>query len=163
MCLDAGSLGKIGGGDQVPVELNSRTSYLSIFITHFFNLPTQNLAILRKLYVDQELSATQIEEISDYNWPKTTIIEVLKKNSITRKRLPSRIKFGEKFISGKCIPHKKEQKVIQKILQLRRKAMSFRAIADYLNQKGIPSKLGMNWNKTTIADIVSREEKSCKP
>jgi hypothetical protein len=86
------------------------------------------------------------------------ITDALKQNKMTRERLPSRLKFGEKLVGGKRVPHKEEQKVIQKILSLRKDKMSFRAIANFLNEKKIPSKLGGQWNKTTVADIVNREQ-----
>tara|TARA_B100001248_G_scaffold262110_1_gene256144 strand:+ start:4309 stop:4458 length:150 start_codon:yes stop_codon:yes gene_type:complete len=41
---------------------------------------------------------------------------------------------------------------------LRNKGFSFRAIANYLNEKKIPSKLGGKWNKTPLGDIINRNQ-----
>jgi hypothetical protein len=117
------------------------------------------LAILRKLYIKKLLSTYQIEEITDSSWSKTAIADALRKNDISRERVPSRLPFGEKFVGGQRVPHFAEKKVIQKIIKLRGSEMSFRAIADYLNQRNTPTKLGSQWNKTTVGDILKRHLK----
>ncbi len=99
--------------------------YLSIFITHFLSLPSNNSSILRKLYSENSLSTYQIEEITDSFWSKTAIADALRKNGISRKRISSRRSFGEKLIGGQRFPHLAEQKVIQKIITLRESEMSF--------------------------------------
>ena len=150
----------IGGGGLITVEPFPQVSYLSVFIAHFLVSPTENLEILRKFYLEHRLSTLQIEEITDSAWTKPTLIEALKQHQISRDRLPSRLKYGEKLVGGKRVPHKEEQKIIQQIMALRNKEMSLRAIAKYLNDKNIPSKLGSKWNKTTVAEIINREQKT---
>lgn len=44
-------------------------------------------------------------------------------------------------------------------MELRGSKMSYRAIANYLNEKSIPSKLGQKWNKTTVGEIIKRHQK----
>ena len=117
------------------------------------------MAILRKLYIEKLLSTYQIEEITDSSWSKTAIADALRKNNIARERVPSRLPFGEKFVGGQRVPHLSEQKVIQKIIALRESEKSFRAIADYLNHRNTPTKLGSKWNKTTVGDILKRHLK----
>lgn len=50
---------------------NSLPSYVSIFITHFFGTPAENLEFLRKLYLDFELSSHQIAELT--GWSRTSM------------------------------------------------------------------------------------------
>jgi hypothetical protein len=119
----------------------------------------ENLSILRKLYIENSLSTYQIEEITDSSWSKTSVADALRTNDISRERVPSRLPFGEKFVGGQRVPHLAEQKVIQRIIILRESEMSFRAIADYLNQRNTPTKLGCKWNKTTVGDILKRHLK----
>ena len=67
--------------------------------------------------------------------------------------------YGMKKEGAKYVVHKGEQKVIKKMLTLRNKGLSYISIAEKLNEENIPSKLGKNWNKSTIADIIKRELK----
>jgi intein-encoded DNA endonuclease-like protein len=59
----------------------------------------------------------------------------------------------------KHVVHKGEQKVIKKMLTLRNKGYSYVSIAEKLNEENILSKLGKDWNKSTVADIIKRELK----
>ena len=114
---------------------------------------------MRKLYLDFKLSSLQIEELTNHFWEKPSITAALRKFNIKRNRLPSRIKFGEKLVRGQRVPHLGEQKIINEIMELRGSKMSYRAIANYLNEKSIPSKLGQKWNKTTVGEIIKRHQK----
>jgi hypothetical protein len=111
---------------------------------------------LRKFYLEFKLSSLQIEALTNFKWDKVSIIGALRKANIKRNRLPSRIKFGEKIVHGQRVPHLGEQKIIQEIISLRESKMTLRAIADCLNQRSTPTKLGGKWNKTTIGDILKR-------
>ena len=104
-----------------------------------------------------DLTTYQIAEVS--SWSRPSICQALKILGLSKenKRAPH-LKFGEKLVGGKRVPHKEEQKVIKKIITLRNKGLSFRAIANYLNKKKIPSKLGGKWNKTTVGDIINRNQ-----
>lgn len=67
--------------------------------------------------------------------------------------------YGMKKERTKHVVHKGEQKVIKKMLTLRDKGFSYACIAEKLNEENIPSKLGKKWNKSTVADIIKREQK----
>ena len=104
-----------------------------------------------------DLSSYQIAEVS--GWSRTSISDALRILDLSKetKKAPN-LKFGEKLVGGKRVPHKEEQKVIKRIITLRNKGLSFRAIANYLNEKKIPSKLGGKWNKTPLGDIINRNQ-----
>ena len=148
-----------GGPSLILHEPRSPIAYLSVFITHFLSAPAENLAILRKLYIENSLSTYQIEQITESFWSKTATADALRNNNISRKRVPSRLPCGERFAGGQRVPHLGEQKVIKKIINLRESKMSYREIADYLNEKNTPTKLGGKWNKTTVGDILKRHSK----
>ena len=114
---------------------------------------------MRNLYLKFKLSSLQIEELTNFYWDKSSIVTALRKANIKRNRQPSRIKFGEKLVRGQHVPHLTEQKIIKEIIELRDSKMTLRAIADYLNQRNTPTKLGSKWNKTTVGDILKRHLK----
>ena len=138
-------------------SVDNNYSSLIILAFHYLSTPIQNEKLLRKLYIEMDLSSYQIAEVS--GWSRTNISDALRILDLTEetKKAPN-LKFGEKLVSGKRVPHKEEQKVIKKIITLRNKGFSFRAIANYLNEKKIPSKLGGKWNKTTVGDIINRNQ-----
>ena len=131
-------------------------SYLSVF-THFLSNPAENLQILRKLYIEHELSSYRIEEITDSSWPKSTIVNALKKHDIQRQRVSVHTKYGEKIVGGRRVPHLSERKTIKKIIEMRNGSHSFQQIATVLNEQGIPNRSGGHWDKTTIGIIYKRE------
>jgi len=49
-----------------------------------------------------------------------------------------------------------EQQVIKRMLYMRRCGLSYRDIADELNQEGVTAKQGGQWIHTSVADIVRR-------
>lgn len=63
--------------------------------------------------------------------------------------------YGEQLVSGKIVPHKAELKVVQKILELRGAGATYSAVADWLNDQGIPTKNGAkNWQRPTVFKIL---------
>lgn len=58
------------------------------------------------------------------------------------------------------IPCPEEQKVIQRILGLREKGLSWKRIADTLNEEGIKPRLAEEWKPATIGGILKREVKA---
>ncbi len=46
-----------------------------------------------------------------------------------------------------------EQRILTRILRLREQGLSIRAIADTLNEKGLPAR-GKRWHPTTVARIL---------
>lgn len=139
-------------------SIDNNYSSLIILAFHYLSTPIQNEQLLRKLYIELDLSSYQISEVS--GWSRTSISDALRILDISKKvKKAPNLKFGEKLVGGKRVPHKEEQKVIKKIITLRNKGLSFRAIANYLNEKKVPSKLGGKWNKTTVGDIINRNKK----
>lgn len=138
-------------------SVDNNYSSLIILAFHYLSKPIQNEELLRKLYLEMDLSSYQIAEITE--WSRTSISDALRILDLSKetKKAPN-LKFGEKLVGGKRVPHKEELKVIKKIITLRNKGLSFRAIANYLNEKKVPSKLGGKWNKTTVGDIINRNK-----
>lgn len=136
-------------------------SYLSIFIPHFIGKPEENQEILRKLYLDFDLSSYQIAEITD--WSRTAISDYLRRESLTKTiRKSPTAKFGERIVGGFRVANQSEQKIIQKIVSLRAEGISYREIAKILNDSGISTKKGNAWSKTTVQDIYKREQENQK-
>lgn len=134
-------------------------SYVSVFIPHFIGNPSENQAILRKLYLDFDLSSYQISDLT--GWSRTAISDYLRKAKINKESIKSPIpRYGEREVSCVRVPHQAEQKVIQKILLLKSKGHSFREIARVLTENGIPSKRGGQWSKTTVQEIYKREQET---
>ena len=60
------------------------SGYVSIFITHFLNVPEKNPEVLRKLYIDLKLPTRDIERLTQSSWSKSSILRALKKHKIIR-------------------------------------------------------------------------------
>lgn len=141
-------------------HLNDLFGYavLSIFDFHYFAQPIQNEELLRKLYIEMDLSSYQISEFS--GWSRTSISDAMRTLEIEKDgRKGPMPQYGMKKKGTKHVVHKGEQKVIKKMLTLRNKGFSYISIAEKLNEENIPSKLGKKWNKSTVADIIKRELK----
>lgn len=131
---------------------------LSIFDFHYLAQPIQNEELLRKLYIEMDLSSYQISEIS--GWSRTSISDAMRTLEIEKNgRKGPMPQYGMKKEGAKHVVHKGEQKIIKKMLTLRNKGLSYISIAEKLNEENIPSKLGKKWNKSTVADIIKRELK----
>jgi hypothetical protein len=139
----------------------SNVTYVSVFIPHFIGSPSGNCKILRKFYIDCDLSSYKIAEIT--GWSKTAISESLRKSKIKKFNIKSPTpSFGERDLGGIRIKNKSEQKIIQKILVLRSKKYSFQKIANELNKIGITTKHNCNWTKDSIQKISKRETENLK-
>ncbi len=147
-----------GGRSTMLDELCDYANYVPVIIAHFFNKPIQNSELLRKLYLEKDLSSYEIHRKT--GWSRTSISDALRELGIQKetRKSPS-LCFGEKFIGNKRVPHKGEQKVISKMLELRNQGYSFKRISEHLNDKNIPTKLGGSWYPSTVKDIVKRELK----
>lgn len=62
-------------------------SYLSVFIPHFVGNPSENQAILQKLYLDFDLSSYQISDLT--GWSRTAISDCLRKAKINKDSIKS--------------------------------------------------------------------------
>lgn len=65
-------------------------------------------------------------------------------------------KFGTQAVEGELVPNEKEQEIIEIIRRHHKSGKSLRAIADYLNQHGYPSKRGGVWKHTSIKTVLDR-------
>ena len=156
---------KTGGPTEIVSERYQTTSHLTVFIKHFLGNPQENFRILRKLYVENGWSASEISQFS--GWPASTIKTALQVLKIKRPRKTSRNtrKYGWKLKEGRPIPHKSEQATIDKMADYYAKHGSFRKVADMLNQKGVPTKENGEsgkWCKTVVLQILRRERPNCK-
>jgi len=62
-------------------------------------------------------------------------------------------KYGQKAEDKNLKPDKDEQEIIQLIKRHRRSGKSYQKIADYLNEKKIPTKQGGNWSSSVVYRI----------
>lgn len=105
-------------------ESLTTVSYLSVFIPHFIRNPSKNQAILRKLYLDFDLSSYQISDLT--GWSRTAISDYLRKAKINKDSIKSPSpRYGEREVSGVRVPHLAEQKVIQKIVSFKNQGLFF--------------------------------------
>ena len=136
----------------------STSTYISVFITHFYNLPEENPAILRNLYIENDLSSYEISDLTENDWSRIAINNSLLKLNIKKEKLKgSRLKYGEKLQNGMRVPHLSEQKIIQTMISMKRSGSSYRTITEYLNNNNVPTKYKKAWCKTTIQTILDRE------
>ena len=123
------------------------------------NNPKENIGILRKLYLDFDLSLKKISEFTDGSWSKTSIIEALQSEGIKKSegQILSKPRYGYKIVNGELQPIAKEQNIIKLILELYEQENSLRQIARTLNNKNIKSKTGGLWDKSVVGAIIKRE------
>ena len=152
----------IGGRGPRLDEPLITTTYVSVFITHFLGNTSENREVLRKLYLDFDLSSYQIADLSGYS--RTAISDFLRREAIKKsKRKSPTPRFGERLAAGGLrVPHLAEQKIIEKIVRLKNQGKSFRKIAEFLNSTATPSKRGGQWSKTTVQDVYNRHEEGKK-
>ncbi|WP_409480272.1 recombinase family protein [Pseudobdellovibrio sp. HCB154] len=63
------------------------------------------------------------------------------------------------MIYGKIVPHKTELKVIQKILKLHSSGATYSAVADWLNDRNVPTKNGAEgWQRPTVFKIIKKND-----
>ncbi|MBK24541.1 MAG: hypothetical protein CME70_11155 [Halobacteriovorax sp.] len=152
------SLAKFGGRSELLDELCNAEPYVPIIITHFFNKPIQNSGLLRKLYLEKDLSSYEIHRKT--NWSRTSISDALRTLGIEKSnRKAPVLSYGEKLIGTTRVVHKGEQKIIEKMLALLDEEQNFSQISKYLNSKNIPTKRGGSWHPSTVKEIIKRIQK----
>jgi hypothetical protein len=109
---------------------------------------------LRKLYIEKQLSVVEIAKLT--SWPCSTIKNAIQKYSLSRDRKSKHERFGWKKVNGQLIEHKGEQKIIQLILELRERALSYPKIAIELNNKNYKTKLKKTWTKGTVQEVINK-------
>lgn len=127
-------------------------------------MPAENYGILRKLYLDLDLSIREVVELTGFAWLKTSVVDAIKAHNLFKGKSLKllRPKYGYKIIRGQIQPDKKEQGVIKLIMNLHDQEQSFRQIAKHLNDKKIKSKKGGTWDKSVVSAIVKREQEESK-
>ena len=136
----------------------SRCPFISIYEFHCFAMPVQNEGLLRQLYMEMDLSSYQISEIS--GWSRTSISDALRELDIKKETRKGPLpQYGMRKEGTTHVVHKGEQKIIGQMLSLRDAGLSFDAIANKLNEENIPSKSRGRWNKSTVKEIIKREQK----
>lgn len=152
------TLANFGGPSEELNELCNAEPYVAIFITHFFNKPIQNSGLLRKLYLEKDLSSYEIHKKT--NWSRTSISDALRSLGIEKpNRKAPVLSYGEKLIGTTRAVHKGEQKIIQKMLALLDEGQNLTQISKYLNSKNIPTKRGGSWHPSTVKEIINRIQK----
>lgn len=151
--------------------LVSSAKNLSIISTVQSTPLYQNEEFLREMYLEKQLSTRQIAgEICS---ARSTVKEALRQFGIpirpedeARKLSKGQLAYGERLVCGKIVPHKSELKFLQKILDLRKSGATYDAIAEWLNDQGVPTKNGAkSWQRPTIFKIVKQKsgDKSEQP
>jgi len=131
---------------------------LSIFDFHYLAQPIQNEGLLRKLYIEMDLSSYQISEIS--GWSRTSISDAMRTLRIEKnERKAPVLAYGEKLEGTTRVVHKGEQKIVSKMLALLDEGQSYSQISKYLNSKNIPTKRGGSWYPSTVKEIIKRIQK----
>ena len=67
-----------------------------------------------------------------------------------------RAPYGSRWNAGALEPEPAEQRVIRRILTLRKAGRSVRAVADALNEQGTTARAGAPWSKTTVHRVLAR-------
>ncbi|OPZ52548.1 MAG: DNA-invertase hin [Deltaproteobacteria bacterium ADurb.BinA014] len=97
--------------------------------------------------------------VSVAQWERETICErtsdALQAKKARGEKTGGNVPFGFEVVNGKLIENVEEQAVISKIRELRANGLSLRKIADRLNEEGIGTKTGKQWNATQISRIVA--------
>src|SRR5262249_50238013 len=85
-------------------------------------------------------------------WPKTTVTDALKELGITREpKIPLKARYGWKILDGSLVPHTRQQLVIEKMRRFREvKGWSWNKIAEFLNERHIPTLNGKKWDHKTV-------------
>lgn len=121
----------------------------------------KNRDILSELYTDKKLSARQIAK--QLTSSHSTIIEHLRnfkipirEDQVQVHKQPGRgLAFGKIARQGQLLNNRKEQSVIELMLALREDGLSYRKIADFLDNRGIPTKTGRsNWKAASVMKII---------
>jgi len=72
------------------------------------------------------------------------------------------VPYGFAYLEGKLVVDPREIRVVLQMVKLWQSGKSYKAIADKLNGKGVPTRLGKRWFHSVIQTVVKRylEQKS---
>jgi hypothetical protein len=120
----------------------------------------RNEIFLRQKYLEERLSAKQIASLifsarsSVINHLRALNIPIRREDE-QRQLRPGQHRYGERLSSGQVVSHKGELKIIQQMVQMRRRGLSYRAIAQALQVQGTPTKNRTSkWHATTVMKIL---------
>lgn len=120
----------------------------------------RNKVFLQQKYLSEGLSAGQIaREISS---ARSTVVSNLIENGVDLSKplyssRKGQLAYGEKLLKGRLVPHLREQKHIQQMVEMRTAGASFGQIAIWLSKEKIPTKNKVtNWDRPTVFKIIKR-------
>jgi len=157
-----------GGGARLDAPNSNRD--LSHDIIRFFPKTRDRVFKVCAPLYESGCSLREIEEKTGF--PKTTIREVLNRcGLVLRKRSKRPIKddklstklrspvlpYGYAWLEGKLVMDPREYKVVIKIMDLWRSGRGLTAIAVYLNDQKILTRMDKKWFHGTVGAIVKRE------
>jgi hypothetical protein len=133
-------------------------AYLPDFISFRPNPKLISNAELRQKYLQSNLSSQQLAD--EYGVSKQMILGRLRQAGVhggkARGRAADNFRFpnppyGYRVVNGRLETHPGELKVVRLIVELRdRKGWSFPAIAEELNQRGLGTRQGCRWIRSTV-------------
>jgi len=65
------------------------------------------------------------------------------------------VPFGYDAVDGQLVPNRAEAFIIARMTALRTEGTSYHRIADYLNDRGVPTKQGGTWRSQTVKNILA--------
>ena len=148
------------------------TNYAQVtdFINIIINLQVVNSSLLRNLYVEKGLTASQIA--AEYGLSKAAVLGRLsqmkiqncakKGRSADNYRFPYHVPFGKRLVAGRLVEDGKEMKTVRIIVDFRdRKRYQWKEIAAHLNGEGLKTKRGLRWKIGTVRMIHANWSGKC--
>ena len=90
-----------------------------------------------------DLTSYQISKICD--WPRSSVSDSLRRLGIEKEnRVANSPPFGKELRDGVLTSIPSEQRIIKKMIHLRKTGESYRSIAAHLNELKLPTKTGKN-------------------
>ncbi|MBY0412704.1 MAG: recombinase family protein [Bdellovibrionales bacterium] len=123
----------------------------------------------------QGISLREIERQTAF--AKTTILDTFRRAGLPRRKTKSSKKlsikrqvmakggptpYGYGYLEGRLAPDPKEYKIVLEIYRQRKKLLSYRGIAHYLNDQKITTRTGKKWTNEIIKRIIDRHEHALK-
>jgi len=148
--------GKNGSARQPPYEPHTK----NLQLIDISKNPVQNLleneSYLLQMFSIEGRNCNYIAKELEVS--KSTVRDTVRRYGLSKnfpgRQLKGQIPYGWKFIKGRLIEHKGEQKIIATMMELRMKGTSLRAIANFLEEYGIKTKNGGKWQASTIMKIL---------
>ena len=149
---------KSGALTAIASEPLAPRSYLTVFTTHFLSFPSQNFRILRKLYIENAWTPTQIQKFT--GWHEASVRSGakrlgLKKDSPSN---PQALRYGwKRDHTGNLVHHKSQQKALDYALDLFRAGNNLLSVCKKLNDNNIRTSKGRPWESKVLKTVLMRE------